>query len=132
MLKLNGIIVAGTTAVVTATASPAFAHTGGGDLDCADFATQAAAQAELNENPGDPHGLDRDNDGIACETHFGMGDGGDGDADEDEDNGAAPQAGVDTGAGGTATSTDLALPLGAVGLAFLAGGAVVIRRRQEA
>src|SRR5215211_8553758 len=37
-----------------------------GDLyDCPDFATQPEAQAQLL--PGDPYGLDADNDGQACE-----------------------------------------------------------------
>jgi hypothetical protein len=35
------------------------------DYDCADFATQAEAQEYLE--PGDPHNLDGDDDGIACE-----------------------------------------------------------------
>jgi len=35
------------------------------DLDCADFSTQAEAQAYLL--PGDPHRLDGDGDGRACE-----------------------------------------------------------------
>jgi hypothetical protein len=35
------------------------------DYDCADFATQEEAQEYLL--PGDPYGLDADNDGIACE-----------------------------------------------------------------
>jgi len=35
------------------------------DLDCADFANQAEAQESLY--PGDPHRLDGDSDGIACE-----------------------------------------------------------------
>jgi Excalibur calcium-binding domain len=35
------------------------------DYDCADFATQEEAQEQLL--PGDPYGLDADNDGIACE-----------------------------------------------------------------
>lgn len=39
------------------------------DLDCADFASQADAQAELRRDPTDPHGLDgSDDDGIACES----------------------------------------------------------------
>jgi hypothetical protein len=38
-----------------------------GDLDCADFATQPEAQAELDADPSDPNGLDADNDGVACE-----------------------------------------------------------------
>jgi hypothetical protein len=41
--------------------------TGGGDLDCADFAAQAAAQRELERDPTDPHNLDADDDGVACE-----------------------------------------------------------------
>jgi hypothetical protein len=35
------------------------------DYDCSDFATQEEAQEYLL--PGDPYGLDADNDGIACE-----------------------------------------------------------------
>lgn len=35
------------------------------DYDCSDFATQAEAEEHLL--PGDPYGLDGDNDGIACE-----------------------------------------------------------------
>ena len=38
------------------------------DLDCADFDTQEEAQAVLEEDLSDPHGLDGDNDGVACET----------------------------------------------------------------
>jgi hypothetical protein len=34
--------------------------------DCSDFDTQEEAQAQLL--PGDPYGLDADNDGQACET----------------------------------------------------------------
>lgn len=40
-----------------------------GDRDCSDFNTHAQAQAFYeSEGQGDPHGLDRDGDGIACET----------------------------------------------------------------
>jgi endonuclease YncB( thermonuclease family) len=42
-------------------------HTG--DVDCPDFATQAAAQNHLLADPGDPDGLDGDHDGIACESN---------------------------------------------------------------
>ena len=38
------------------------------DLNCSDFATQQQAQAEYDRDPSDPNGLDRDDDGIACET----------------------------------------------------------------
>lgn len=38
------------------------------DLDCADFASQAEAQAVLGEDASDPNGLDADGDGAACES----------------------------------------------------------------
>jgi len=38
------------------------------DCDCADFSTHAAAQTCFETYPGDPFGLDGDNDGIACES----------------------------------------------------------------
>ena len=39
------------------------------DKDCYDFANQRQAQGFYeNHGPGDPHNLDGDNDGIACET----------------------------------------------------------------
>ena len=61
-------------AMVMLVASPAaLAQTGEtDDLDCADFASQEAAQAELDADPSDPNGLDADDDGIACES---LGDG---------------------------------------------------------
>jgi Excalibur calcium-binding domain len=40
----------------------------GGDLDCNDFQFQEDAQAELESDPSDPHNLDNDNDGVACES----------------------------------------------------------------
>lgn len=40
----------------------------GADLNCTDFDTQPEAQAELDADPGDPHGLDRDGNGVACES----------------------------------------------------------------
>ena len=40
------------------------------DLDCVDFGTQADAQATYNADTSDPNGLDRDGDGIACESSF--------------------------------------------------------------
>lgn len=41
------------------------------DYDCSDFSTQKEAQAFFESKGGpssDPHKLDRDKDGIACET----------------------------------------------------------------
>src|SRR5215218_4108455 len=40
------------------------------DVNCSDFSTQAAAQYYMNAHPGDPDGLDgNDNDGRACESN---------------------------------------------------------------
>lgn len=38
-----------------------------GDLDCTDFTYQSEAQRVYNQSSGDPHRLDRDGDGIACD-----------------------------------------------------------------
>jgi len=41
------------------------------DYDCSDFSTQKEAQAFFESNGGpanDPHRLDQDKDGVACET----------------------------------------------------------------
>ena len=38
------------------------------DVNCSAFSTQAAAQAHLIAHPGDPDGLDGDNDGRACQS----------------------------------------------------------------
>ena len=42
---------------------------GGRDMDCADFSSWRQAQ-DFYERflPNDPHGLDRDRDGVACES----------------------------------------------------------------
>jgi hypothetical protein len=43
----------------------------GDDLTCSDFASQSDAQAAFDAaGAGDPHGLDIDLDGVACETPF--------------------------------------------------------------
>lgn len=39
-----------------------------GDYDCSDFETQDQAQAVFEAISGDPHGLDGDGDGVACES----------------------------------------------------------------
>lgn len=41
---------------------------GGGDCDCEDFGSFEEAERVFNASLGDPHGLDRDNDGIPCEN----------------------------------------------------------------
>lgn len=82
------------------------------DLNCDDFATQEEAQAVYNQDPSDPHGLDADDDGIACEelASGGTGAGGTDDggtaagAADDTDSGPAATGGVATGAGGMAAT----------------------------
>jgi dipeptidyl aminopeptidase/acylaminoacyl peptidase len=46
--------------------SPEIAPPPDGDYDCSDL-TYEQAQAVLAQDPGDPYGLDADNDGEACE-----------------------------------------------------------------
>ncbi len=38
------------------------------DCNCSDFSTQAEAKAVLDAEPGDPHRLDANGDGIPCES----------------------------------------------------------------
>ena len=38
------------------------------DCNCSDFSSWRQAQDVLESFSGDPHGLDRDNDGVACES----------------------------------------------------------------
>ena len=61
------------------------------NLNCADFSSQAEAQAELDRNPSAPNNLDADNDGQACEDfdYSSSGTGGSGAADhQNRDSGA--------------------------------------------
>ena len=60
--------VIGLGSMVMLVAAPA-ALAQSGDLDCADFDSQAEAQAELGSDPSDPNGLDAEDDGVACETY---------------------------------------------------------------
>ncbi len=56
---------AGGERAATPRASSAAFH----DRDCSDFATRREAQAFFKQaGPGDPHRLDRDRDGRACES----------------------------------------------------------------
>jgi hypothetical protein len=59
-----------TAAPVVVAGFDALRYIGQGDrYNCADFASQAQAQAVLRADPRDPNNLDgNDNDGIACET----------------------------------------------------------------
>ena len=61
-LVLIALLVASLSVITPAVAAP--------DLDCGDFATQAAAQTFfLNAGPGDPHRLDADGDRVVCESN---------------------------------------------------------------
>ena len=69
-LRLLAVLlpIAALGALVLASAPPASA----GDKDCADFSSQKAAQIFFLKHGGpryDPHRLDGDNDGIACEDN---------------------------------------------------------------
>lgn len=109
------------------------APAGAQDLNCADFGTQEEAQAAYNADPSDPHGLDRDNDGIACESLV-SGGGGGGTAEAPVDGGTGTVGGdatdelPATGIGPmTATSGANALVFG-VSAMLLASGALVLRK----
>jgi len=58
------------------------------DRACADYTSQAAAQGALDDDLSDPNNLDVDQDGIACESHFGT---------QDQQVAVHPQGGVQTG-----------------------------------
>jgi hypothetical protein len=90
------------------------------DYDCSDFTSQSQAQGVYDSNPSDPNRLDRDGDGIACETAGGSG-----------VSSTAPEGGVETGAGGTAGLESEALFV-AGGLALAGAGAIVLHRRRLA
>ena len=63
----------------------------GGDRDCADFDSQADAQAAFEKSKNDEDGLDADDDGVACEDRFGT---------EDQQVAVHPRGGVATGGSG--------------------------------
>ena len=63
----------GSTWTATDTSHESSTSTSTSDRDCADFDSQAEAQAVLDDDPSDPERLDADDDGIACES-FGYAD----------------------------------------------------------
>ena len=74
MIRVVFLAIALTLATIAAltvfdfTDSQSVVATHSGDKNCSDFPNQKAAQDHLNAHPGDPDGLDGDNDGIACES----------------------------------------------------------------
>ena len=92
------------------------------EFDCTDFSSQEDAQARLDNDTNDPHGLDSDNDGSACEEFF------------TQAVTVEPRGGVETGGGGTlaanggspaATAAMVGGPLAAL---LLVGGLLGLRR----
>ncbi|OXM48064.1 excalibur calcium-binding domain-containing protein [Amycolatopsis alba] len=101
------------------------------DKDCADFPSQAAAQAELKKNPRDPYKLDGDHDGYACESRFGK-------PARAEQVKVKPVGGVATGGGEPDEPNGGLLEIGAVALAgtvlltaTATGASLLLRRRVE-
>jgi Excalibur calcium-binding domain len=100
------------------------------DLDCADFATQAEAQAVLAADPGDPNRLDADDDGQACEDHPYGSVSSTSAPTRNSQVATRPVGAVAAGDGSTATEDGGVLPYVLGGLAFAgAGGAAVAARR---
>lgn len=98
------------------------------DLDCGDFDTQEEAQEVLDADPSDPHGLDGDGDGVACEHLPSAGKGGSGDRDDSDD---APGAG---GSGDRLPVTGAPaglLAAGALALLGVGGGLFLLARRRR-
>jgi hypothetical protein len=98
------------------------------DLDCDDFGSQAEAQAELDSDPSDPHRLDADDDGQACEAFDYPAASGSGDESTSADV-AVPER-ADLGGGGAAGSINpLRASAAAAGMLLSFGGAVYVIRR---
>jgi Excalibur calcium-binding domain len=87
------IVLLAAAVVLALWATPAFAQD---DQNCADFPSQAAAQAHLQQDPSDPDRLDADNDGVACENYQGYPEGS---ARDETPVGAVSGGGGDTGGG---------------------------------
>lgn len=143
MSKFGSVLAAVTLAVGMSLSFTAPALAQEDQYNCSDFETQEEAQAEYEKDKSDPHNLDGDNDGIACESLPSSGGAGDGQQPADNgqtnqgDQGAAdtdagsqveqvPQGGVETGGG---TDSDAIYLLGGGLILAAAGGATLIARR---
>jgi hypothetical protein len=113
------ILTAGMSAPLAGTALAA------PDRDCADFASQAEAQAAFDAVPGDPERLDANNNGIACESYTYAGSGG-------GQVSTRPHGGVAAGDGSSSTGDAGALPYVLGGLAFAAAGGAAYGARRAA
>lgn len=116
-------IVAGVVTGAFGFTSTAYAQE---DYDCGDFTTQEEAQAVLDEDRSDPHGLDRDSDGVACESLRSGG---------GQDNGDQEGAGQDDGGGETlpetSGSTALVVTAAAFALLLTGSGVWLLARRRR-
>jgi hypothetical protein len=117
------LIAAGLSLGVTGTATAA-------DLNCDDFPSQAAAQADLVAHPSDPNGLDADHDGQACEDYvYAAGSAGTTTSTTGGQVSTRPAGAVAAG-DGSSTHQGSALPYVLGGIAFAgAGGAAMASRR---
>lgn len=71
MTRLRGILASTLATMLIGASMLMAAPAQAADMDCGDFATQADAQAFYIANGGpavDPHRLDSEGDGVACET----------------------------------------------------------------
>jgi hypothetical protein len=116
---------------VTAALSFGFSGTANaaGDRDCSNFSTQPEAQAFFESaGPGDPHDLDRDDDGMACDSLPG-GDsasaGGDGQVSDQPEGAVAAGDGSSSDQGST-------LPYVIGGVAMTAAGGAAFAARRSA
>jgi Excalibur calcium-binding domain len=99
------------------------------DLNCADFPSQAEAQAVYDANPSDPNNLDEDDDGQACEDHpYGT----TGTTGTTGQVATPPAGGVATGDGSTADSDTAVLPFVVGGLGLAAAGSAAVAARRTA
>jgi hypothetical protein len=110
--------------VLVILATPAFAQA---DLNCDDFDTQPEAQAEFDSDPSDPHGLDGDNDGVACESLPGVSSVNGESPDSDTSGDIAVPERADLGGGGATGGTDPFLVFAAAaGVLLSLGGAAYV------
>ncbi len=98
--------------------------------NCEDFSSYAEVIASVRD--GDPHNLDSDEDGSACEAYFNVPVGSESVVNEDNSSDSSdqvktvPRGGVDTGDG---TTTSAPMPITIVGAVAAAGiGGFAVRR----
>ncbi|MYW70486.1 calcium-binding protein [Streptomyces sp. SID8379] len=129
-MRLRSVLLVPTVAGAALVPTAGVAHAA--DKDCADFSSQAQAQAWFDTHPGDPDRLDRDRDGQACEDYTGYPSTSDSSSTSSSDTASMPQGGVRTGSGGLAEPEEgsaAGLPIGFGAAAVLAAGAAVALRR---